>query len=269
MTSPVVTDATLRKQLLNEIDGFEDAMVTDRMLAARMLLNWASNAVNFSVGGALVQATTDFVLKASAAEVYYGQFLAKKGAVYCSGMALFFDRLLKAFGYDSFTIDFGDLGDWLTHVVVIVPVWDGTGWEHHIFDPTFNTTFHDRATGCQMDVFEVIDALEGDALDGIVALAESLESRDWISIGPRTQSNLFLRDVMDDRYVYGRDDGTLTHYLERNSRELERNGYACGLGGFVQLMRARIFSIGSSSNPAATQDFARQLEARGIPLGNG
>ena len=84
---PAITDATLRKQLLGEIDSFEDALVTDRMLAARMLLNWASNAANFCGGGGLAQATIDFVLKTSAAEIYYDQFLPNKGAVYCSGMA--------------------------------------------------------------------------------------------------------------------------------------------------------------------------------------
>ncbi len=265
---PATTDATLRQQLLIEIDGLGDALVTDRMLAARMLLNWASNAGNYAQSSDLAQVTTDSVLKASVAEIYYDQFLPNKGALYCSGMALFYDRLLKMFGYDAFTINFGDLRDWLTHVAVIVPVSDGTAWEHHIFDPTFNTTFHDRVTGCQLGMFELIDALDTDSMDSVVAHSESMDSRDWISIGPLKESFFFLRDVVGDRYVYGRSDGRFVDFLDRNTRELAANGYAGGLKGLAQLMRARMFSIGPCGNATATQDFTRQLEARGIPLGN-
>ena len=266
---PLTTDATLRKQLLEEIPSLGDALVTDRMLAARMLLDWASNAGNYAQSSDLAQATTDFVLTASAAEIYYDQFLPNKGAVYCSGMALFYDRVLKAFGYDSFTVNFGDMRDWLTHVAVIMPVWDDTAWKHHFFDPTFNTTFHDRETGCQLDIFELIDALDGDTMDTVVARSESMDSRDWVSIGSLKESHFFLRDVVGNRYVYGRSDGEFVDFLDRNTREFAANGYAGGLGGFVQLMRARMFSVGSCTSDAARQDFIGQLQARGIPLGDG
>ena len=265
---PLTTDATLRNQLLKEIPSLGDALATDRILAARMLLDWASNAANYAQSSDLAQATTDFVLTASAAEIYYDQFLPNKGAVYCSGMALFYDRVLKAFGYDSFTVNFGDMRNWLTHVAVIVPVWDGTGWKHHIFDPTFNTTFHDRETGCQLGIFELVDALDGDTMDTVVARSESMDSRDWVSIGSLKESHFVLQDVIGDRYVYGRSDGELVDYLERNKREFAANGYAGGLGGLVQLMRARMFSVGSCPSDAAKQDFGNQLMARGIPLGD-
>ena len=265
-----MNDATLRKHLLGKIDGLRDTLVTDRLLAAGMILDWASNAGNFAMDGELARATTDFVQKASAAEAYYDQFLPKKGAVYCAGMALFYDHLLKMFGYESFTINFGDMrDDFLTHVTVIVPVLDDTAWKHLIFDPTFNTTFHDQATGCQLDMFELIDALDGKTLDAVVAVAESTDSRDWISVGPcRFEYDLVLRNVVGDHYVYGRSDDKLTDYMEGIASVLAANEYASDLRGFVQLLRARIFGMGSSTSEAATQDFTRQLQVRGIPLGS-
>ena len=131
-----------------------------------------------------MQTTMAFVLKASAAEIYYDQFLPNKGAVYCSGLALFYDQLLEMFEYDSFHIDFGDTRDGLTHTTVIVPVWEGTAWKHYILDPTFNATFHDQASGRQLDFFELIDALDSQAMDNVIAMTESVEPRDWISIEP-------------------------------------------------------------------------------------
>ena len=273
MTYRRVTDTRLRKEILAELDGLGDALVSDRLLAARMLLDWAANAGKLAMNAELSQATIPFVQRASAGETYYEQFLPREGAVSCGGIAIFYDRLLKIFGYDSFTIDFGDQRDGLTHATVVVSFWDGTVWKHHILDPTFNTTLHDRATGCQLDVFELMDALEGDSMDTVVVRAESVDSRDWISIGPRKDPHkdphFFLREVAGERYIYGQTDRGLMDYLERNAAGLAANGYSGGLRGFVQLIRARMFSVGPSTSNSARQDFIDQLQARGIPLGDG
>ncbi len=262
------TDTTLREEILKEIDGLEDALISDRMEAARMLLNWASNAANFSASdNELSAATTSFVQHTSAAEAYYEQFLPKKGAVFCSGMSLFFDHLLKMFGYDSFTIDFGESRNGLTHATVIVPFRDGASWKHHIFDPTFNATFHDRETGFDLDVFEIIDALDADSIDSVEVIAKDVNSRHWICIGPRQDSCYALQEVIGNRYIYSRDYGGLAEYLEGTARHLAASGYAGGLRGFVELMRARMFSVKPSPNEAATEDFVGQLRVRGIPLG--
>ena len=273
MTDRRVADTRLRKEILAELAGLGDALVSDRVVAVRMLLDWAANAGNLAMNAELSQATNPFVQRASAGEAYYGQFLPREGAVSCGGMAMFYDHLLKMFGYDSFTIDFGDQRDGLTHVTVVVPFWHGTEWKHPILDPTFNTTLHDRATGCQLDVFELLDALESDSMDTVVARAESVDSRNWISIGPRKDPHklphFFLREVAGERYIYGRTDRGLMEYLEGNAAALAANGYSGGLRGFVQLIRARMFSVGSSTSNTARQDFIGQLQARGIPLGDG
>jgi hypothetical protein len=223
---PQVTNDTLAQHIMTEIDGLGKALGTDRLLAARMLLDWTSNAANFAVGGQIATETTQFVAAASAAEIYYEQFLPRRGAVYCGGMAVFYDLVLKTFGYDSFTIDFGDVSDGLSHVAVNVPVCDGTTLKHYIFDPTFNTTFHDRTSGDQLDFFELIDALDGDMLDRIEVITRSVQGRDWVSIGPLMESFFGLKEVLGDRYVYGRSDGRLTDYFVRYESLFAANGYA-------------------------------------------
>lgn len=265
---PKVTNDTLAQHLMAEIDGLGKALGADRLLAARMLLDWASNAANFAVGNQIATETTQFVAAASAAEIYYEQFLPRRGAVYCGGMAVFYDLVLKTFGYDSFTIDFGDISDGLSHVAVNVPVCDGTTLKHYIFDPTFNTTFHDRTSGDQLDFFELIDALDGDMLDRIEVITRSVQRRDWVSIGPLMESFFGLKEVLGDRYVYGRSDGRLTDYFVRYESVFAANGYDPGLRGFLQLMRTRMFSHGSCEFRPATEDFTDKLSVRGIPFGH-
>ena len=262
----------LRRQLLEEIDGLADALASDRLRAACLILNWAANAGNYALVDELSQATTSFVQTASAAEAYYDQFLPRKGAVYCAGMSLFFDQLLKTFGYGSFTINFGDTRDGLTHVTVVVPISDGAAWTHHVLDPTFNTTFHNHETGCQLGFFELLDALEGDGgtMDEVVAVAGDIDSRNWMSIGPfRKRHKFTLRGVIGDHYVYERaeDNTFLDYYLNNRAGALAANEYSTGLRGFVQLMRARLFGMGASTNDDALRDFTSQLQARSIPFG--
>ena len=264
---PKVPNRALERHLLNEIEGLQEALETDRLLAARMALDWASNAANFAVGSQIATETAAAIPGASAGEIYYEQFLPNRGAVFCGGMAEFYDGVLKLFGYDSFTINYGDLRNGLSHVVVIVPVLDGPAWRHYLFDPTFNTTFHDRASGCQLDFFELVDALRSDSLDWVEVISRSVQGRDWVSIGALKESFFGLKEVMGDRYVYGRSDGRLTDYIERYKREFAANGYGPGIRGFVQLMRARMFAHGPCDCREATNDFAEKLRARGIPFG--
>ncbi len=99
------------------------------------------------------------------------------------------------------------------------------GGKHYLFDPTFNTTFHDRAGGCQLDFFELVDALDAGGLDRIEVRTRSIQGRDWISIGPLMESFFGLKEVIGDRYVYGRSDGRLTDYLEN-----------CGSSSFRQIV---------------------------------
>ena len=267
------SSSRLRRQILEEIDGVSGALATDRLGAARMILNWAANAGNYALCDELSQATTRFVETASASEAYYDQFLPRKGAVYCAGMSLFFDHLLKMFGYGSFTVNFGDTRDGLTHVAVVIPIWDGTAWKHHVLDPTFNTTFHDQETACPLDFFQLIDALDGGTMDEVVAVAGSIDSRNWMSTGPfREPGHKFiLRDVIGDHYIYERaeDNRFIDYYLANRAGAFAANEYSTGLRGFVQLMRARLFSMGSSTSDDAMWDFTNQLQARRIPFGAG
>ena len=52
-----------------------------------------------------------------------------------------------------------------------------------------------------------------------------------------------------------------------SSANFAANGYDPGLRGFVQLMRARMFSHGPCEFRPATDDFANKLKVRGIPFG--
>ena len=134
---------------------------------------------------------------------------------------IFYDRVLKIFGYDSFTLNFGDMRDGLSHVATCVPIWDSARHGNITFSIRRSTQrFMTVAGGCQLDFFELIDALDTDTLDKIEVTSGSVQGRDWVSIGALEQSFFGLKEVIGDRYVYGRSDGRLTDYLERFKREL-------------------------------------------------
>jgi hypothetical protein len=260
-------DQRLKDELVERIAGLGEALTNDRARAATLLLHWASNAANFAVNSAMEQRTWPRIETASAGEMYYDCFLPREGAGYCSAIAMFYERLLTAFGYEAMSVPFGDSRDGLTHAVVNVRIPESGPRTGYIFDPTFNATFHDAASGRQLGYFDLVDLCESNAR-AVVASTGSIEARAWLSVGPIFIANYALREVVGDRFVYSRRGGTLADYLQRCAPMLAAHGYAAGMQGFVQLMKTRVFRLESSADgPPAGDDFLDGLALRGIPFG--
>jgi hypothetical protein len=205
----------------------------------------------------------------SAAALYYDVFPTEQGAGYCGTYALFFDKVLKLFGYDSFTIDIGDIRNGLSHVTVVVPLQDAHGvWQFYLVDPTYDVTFHDSNTGNYLTYFNLLDALKNQQVGSVTVAQDDLGQRNWLSVGPSSISGLSFRFIAaNGYYVYGRPGYGLNTWLTSIAGDLTSLGYATGLTGFIQLLQARVFSVGQSLDSSVRQLFIDQVQARGIPMG--
>jgi hypothetical protein len=276
LQTPVISKAVnqrddlLRATLLAEIPGLEEALGTDRLEAARLLLDWAANAGDFALSVEIARKTTPRVSGLSASELYYDVFLPNRGAVYCGGMATFFDKVLKLFGYNSFVVDFGDAAAGLTHVTVVIAQWEVSRWQYYLFDPTFNLTFQRRTSGTYASVEELMDLRDqGKLLEAIVVDQMLLDRRNFLAVrGDRTDSTRVkvVNDAGD--YLVCTIPGYGINMFFHNWRHtFERGGYPPGFQGLVQLLKKRVFRVGPSLDARAAQRFAAKLKARGIPYG--
>jgi len=271
------TDEDLRQMLLTEIPALKESLQNDRLHAARLLLNWASNVGDFAISPEIREITNLGFSKKSASQIYYDIFDSNNGGVYCGGMSVFFDKLLKLFDYDSFTINFGHKQDDLTHVTVIVSQKQSDGWLYYIFDPTFNATFRSPSTKQHLTVSEMINFLKANQTNQIYVESLSLKQRDFLIL----REDRFKRNTRNEKLcevfkfkIKHRDwvscsspNYSIYVYFDRWNHIFLENGYSSGLTGFLELLTSRIFSVGSSLNPEASQQFISEIKSLGIPYG--
>jgi hypothetical protein len=251
--------------ILKEIPDLEEALDKNPLEAARLLLDWAANAGDYDLTSRLAEKTTEELVSMPVSQIYYDIFLANQGAVYCSGLAIFYDKLLKLFGYNSFTLNFGDLRDNLTHVTVIVPQKQANGWQYYLFDPTFNATFHHRDSGGYATVGEMIDLGRSDGADNLIVRSGPLDKREYIVAEQEERKCQVLKYRSNGWLICGRPNFGIESYFEDWKARFFAQGYPAGKAGFLKLLAARVFHIGSSSNSEASRQFIAELQKRGIP----
>ncbi len=263
------TDEDLRQMLLTEIPELRESLQNDPLHAARLLLNWASNVGDFAGSSEIIKITDPGFSKKSVSQMYYDIFDTNNGGVYCGGMSVFFDKLLKLFDYDSFTINFGTKQNDLTHVTVIVSQKESDGWRYYIFDPTFNATFRSQTTNQYLTVSEMINFLKTNQTNQISVESLPLKQRDFLMIKESKQNCEVLKFELEHRdwIVCARPNYSIYTYLNSWDNTFIKNGYSTGLTGFLELLTTRIFSAGSSLNPEASQQFISEMKSLGIAYG--
>lgn len=255
------TQANLRRTVLRAVPELENASGT--LAAARLLLDWASNTIDYAgspdlVAGDLIRPWT------TAPEIYQKIFLPNRAGVYCGGAAVFFDKVLKLFHHDSFTINFGEPDSDFTHVAVVVPIQQDGSWRYYLFDPTFNATFR-RGNGSFAAFRDLVEGSRS-GLGDFTVESRSLSRRDFLVSPLNRGSCRVLKRVESGVLVcsdpeYGLEEGSWL-------RCLGRNGYAKNpVEAYVQLVERRVFSVGTALNPKATQRFQALLEELEIPFG--
>lgn len=261
------TDDALRAQLVAEIPGLERALAEDRLTAARLLLDWAANTLDWAQTAEIDRASSSAILLSSAASAYYEVYTRDAGGSFCGGAADFYDKVLKLFEFPSFIIHFGDQRAGLTHAVVLVPQKIGAVWRFHVFDPTFNLSYRKRDTGAYATFRELaVPPVDGSALD-IAVEAESLDERDFLTSKNQPQLCPVLEHETDRHLICSWPAYGLGTYLDLVEPSLRRLGYSTGLPGLRELMGTKVFWVGASLDPEARLSFLEQLRSSGIPYG--
>lgn len=269
---PGISDAALKQWLLKTLPNLSMNLLNDRLFAARQLMNWAANNADGAISSALQTMTSQTVNSLSRpSDMYKDFFLPNRGGVYCGGYSIFLNNILRLFGYDSFTLNFGDMRDDLTHVTVIVPVANGAGdWNYYMFDPTFNTVFQAPGTDRLLTVQEMFQKLQLGQSTQIYVRQDSLAQRDWLSLAPVSQSEYTVQSLPPNSspgiLVYSRPAYSINVWTNEIRNSLMKYGYSTGTTGYLQLLTKQIFTVGQSPNSAARERFIWWVKAYGIPV---
>jgi hypothetical protein len=262
---PGASDAELRALILRQLPDLLTTINADALAGASELMNWAANVTTWARSGQIDQLASQLAPGQTAAEYYYNVFLPQRAGVFCWGTSAFYSHVLNLFGYNSFLMNFGDPGATVTHVIVIVPQWDGTQWHYYYFDPTFNATFHDATTGSYMDIFAMMDAVDSNNVSQIATVSGALASRIWLNTVAETSVNLQFQGINAfGYYTYTYPSYGIGQFYQDESSAFSALGISQGLAGLVQLMQQKVFSVGNSPDSVVAQQFIAQLQARGI-----
>ncbi len=265
---PVPDDTELKNEIMARTPGLEQALQNgDTFDVANALLNWTAQ----NVGDAMYQSDADAALPIVAGKPvsysFYRLFRPDRGAVFCGGYALIYQKLLLSFGIDALVIDYGDTNAGLTHMSVVIPQQQSDGgWQFYQFDPTLNFRCTDATTGALLGLFDVMDRERSNQLGSVTILQGSNAGRDWVGSLPSEDSRFTFQRMVGGRYVYHRDDYSLSAHLSDYSTEFANAGFTLGPAGFFEMQQREFFTVRIGNNQDSRNAFLQELQNRQIPV---
>lgn len=199
-------------------------------------------------------------------QMYYKYYEPSIGAGYCGATAVFLARTLRSQGYEAFSFDFGLKDDNLTHVTTIV----SAGSDFYLVDATFGGYFVHPGSDQMIDLFEVLDGapfefrtLNMDTRDFILDKADKarFSRMKYADVLRNCNPSKNHPIIVCERPGFGLDA-----YLSSFDAELKKNGLESSPETLIELMRRGVFNIGDAQDTDAMRRFARELDARGIPM---
>lgn len=265
--SECMTENEFKQFLLKEILGLESALAAnDTLTAARLLLHWSARVSDCSSGRPKTPGLLSTIFILPAQQIYQDIWQADAEGGSCGAFAVFYDKVLKLFGINSFTVDMGfdgalDLS--FTHVITVVAEHDGVKWKFYIFDPTVDGTFVDK-DGNFADIEYILSNFNKDTyrIKGASLDAEECIPRDLVRHGE--ESIITRKD-----YVYCVKE--LYSALERVSQE-RGSKYTDRFSAYqvdpqsslhLDMLQSKIYGIGQAMNPDARQAFIDLIEKYG------
>lgn len=234
---------------------------TGRLLA---LTEWVTANADFALSPSVANRLEITGLTPS--QMYFRYYEPNAGAGYCGATAVFLARTLRLQGFQAFSFDFGLKDDNLTHVTTIVPM----GPEFYLVDATFGGYYVHPGSDQLIDIFEIMDGapFEFKTLN--------MGQRDFVldKSDEARLSRMKYADALKNCYnskdhpviICERPGFGLDAYLSNFEAELKKNGLTSSPETLIELMRRGVFGIGDYEETDAMRRFARELDARGIPL---
>ncbi len=266
---PIPDDTELKNEIIAQTPGLAQAIQNrDKFAIANYLLNWTARNIDDALDQSDADATLPFVTDKPVSDSYYRLFRPDRGAVFCGGYAIVYQKLLLAFGIDALAIDYGDAKDGLTHMSVVIPHQQANGsWKFYQFDPTLNIRCVDSTSGALLDLFDVMDRERNNQFQTVTIRQGSNAGRNWVSSTPLTGDSRFTASGMvGGRYVYHRDDYSLNAHLADYSTQFANAGFTAGPAGFFEMQQREFFSVRLGNNPNTRTAFVQELQNRQISL---
>lgn len=249
--SPIPDDRQLVEELTARLPGLQQALlINDTHEVANILLNWAANNVDDAMLAADSKLSTPVVTGKNVAFAYHELFRRDKGAVFCGGFAVFYQKLLLAFDIDALVIDFGDTVSGLTHMSVVLPEQDLLGnWVFYQFDPKLNFRCADATSGQLIGLFDVMDRELANNFNTVQILQGNNDLRDFVGAAANQSSKGYKLDrIKGSRYVFHRVGYTLQAHVTDYANKFVGGGFTPGIAGFFELMQEKFFTVRRGNN---------------------
>jgi hypothetical protein len=259
----------LKAIILDETPGLAGALQSNRLEAARLILDWVAKNGNWTEDLALEAKTYPAVVANRAVETYYNIFQPNIGAVFCGGLAVFLNKVYHIFGYDSFVADFGYSAESdYTHLTTVIAQRAGTEWSFYIFDPWWNATFRDALNdGRFLPLFEIVSRIRETGAAEVTLDERSKAERDWLMpVDKRGVCDVVLED-RGGQLLCRVPTFTVAKFLKEVKIGWEKIGIPASVEGLFKLFENRVFSTSYSSNAEAMKVFRQRLSAYNIPYG--
>lgn len=246
-TGTCKTNSDLRSKVLTETPGLQQALdAGDQWQAAKLIRHWAAPKIDWGGNPDLLNP-----VGYDAAQMYYEFFAPNVTGVYCGGAADFLKKLLALFQIQSFTVDFGDLRNSLTHVTVVVPFQNSDGTtDYRVDDPTFDMDVSISPSGKPASWPVLWEMWRAGMTNRVQLNSQSLDER-RIFLSPPS-APVRCGDVGQVNGACG-----FSQYTAENESAYRADGYQIGLDGFIQLLgTTTLFNVDAGGvAQAVAQDF--------------
>ncbi|WP_417832857.1 hypothetical protein [Terasakiella sp.] len=268
------TNKKLMARIEKDIPNIMSLIKSHPLDGARELLNWIAVNGDWTEESYIERKSYPILLTNSAGYAYFELFEKNRGAVFCGGLAVIYNKILHLYGYDSFVIDFGDAKGNLTHMTTVLAYKnDKNHLQFYMFDPMLNVVFKQRGTLEHISIFKIIENINNNKDSQIMIDSRSLEKRNWHFLEDETKKTSSWHSCEKkigengDVNVCLVPSFTVKSFFEGVKQSWSSIGITADIKGLFQLFSKRIFSVSYSNNPEVKKLFLEKLETQNITVG--
>jgi hypothetical protein len=250
------TGDDVRRRIEADIPDLAGKSGLDKAIA---LLRWSANVTDYSPDSTLTP--PDFEAW-PVEKALYEFFDADIGAVSCGGMSVFTRNVLRLFGFDAFTINYGVPDTLVTHVSTVVRI-DG---RFFLLDPTFGAYY--VADAAPVDLIAALQMLKQGDATRLEMRELDLSGRDFIRPGPIEHRVCIRRSVTGAGETLCRMAGTsyAEVFRDHGAERWREIGIPFNQHSLVALILRGVFSVGDGTRPGTRTAFLEALREMGIRM---
>ena len=227
------------------------------------LAQWATREADFGFSTVVSNQVVPGSL--SAAQMHAQFYRDDIAGGYCGATAVFLARLLRAKGYDAFSMDFGVPESNLTHVTTIVAM----SGKYYLLDATFGGYFAKPGTTQPLDILSILDGAQFDYIDfdavdrDFIVDQKTYKSRR----DPRLREFKSCEVQAETDFLVCKNPAFgLEQYLTTFSVSLDSEGLPKDTTTLRELLKQGVTGLGDGDDTDSLRAFAQALQTRSIPF---